>query len=450
MGSRACSTSSPQRALAGAAPLTVWLLASAISTGALAAEADIQNGIGAREKALAGAGVASSTDATAASLNPAGLVNVESQVNVSASFLYLNGGYTAPVAGGGINADGHHDSDPGVTFIPNLAATWRVNWGLVDAVALTAYGNAGVNTRYKDFANGNCPVPGMSGVFCGGPLGIKMSQGFYSAAFAKQIMPGVSVGVAPILARQTVQIDGGLLFAGIPGATIDPTHFSNKGTDESWGVGARAGVEWKVTRNIRFGLSGNAPIHMSNFDKYRGLLAEQGGFDVPGTIQTGVAIDVMPNLTLLADYKHIWFSSVVSIGNPSTNFPAVAPFGADNGAGFGVKDVDVIKVGLEWQHSPALTLRAGYSYNTAPITPRDADLNIVTLGIVQHHLTGGLKYQLTRAWDVELAAMYAPRATVTGVELLTAGRPVEIEMSQFEFTVGAVYRFGNRDPAPLE
>jgi long-chain fatty acid transport protein len=92
MGSRARSTRRLQRALAGVVPIAAWLAASAFSTAALAAEADIQNGIGAREKALAGAGVASSTDATAASLNPAGLVNVESQVNVSASFLYLNGG----------------------------------------------------------------------------------------------------------------------------------------------------------------------------------------------------------------------------------------------------------------------------------------------------------------------------------------------------------------------
>ena len=445
MSSRAFSLRNPQRAFVLAAPAAAWLLAAISATSALAAEADMQNGIGAREKALAGAGVASSTDATAASLNPAGLVNVESQVNVAASVLYLNGGYTSPV-GGGINADGHHDSNPGLAFIPNLATTWRVNWGLVDAVALTVYGNAGVNTHYNDVPNANCPAPVMSGVFCGGPLGIKMAQTFYSVAVAKQILPGISFGIAPILARQTVKIDGAGLFAG---ASIDPANFSNKGTDESWGVGARAGVEWKVARNVRLGLSGHAPIHMSNFDKYRGLLAEQGGFDVPGTLQAGVAVDVMPNLTLLADYKRIWFSSVASIGNPSTNFPGVQ-FGANNGGGFGVKDVDVIKLGLEWQQSPALTWRAGYSYNTAPIGARDADINIVTLGIVQHHLTGGLKYQLNRSWDVELAVMYAPRATVTGAELLFPGRPVEIEMSQLEFTVGAVYRFGNRQPAPLK
>ena len=100
------------------------MLASA--TAAIAAEAYIQNGAGAREKALAGAGVASSTDATAAGLNPAGLVNVGSQLNASVSFLKLDGGYTAPV-GGGINADGHHDSEPGWLAIPNLAVNWRVN-----------------------------------------------------------------------------------------------------------------------------------------------------------------------------------------------------------------------------------------------------------------------------------------------------------------------------------
>ena len=445
MCSRAPSPRNPQRAFAVVGPAAAWLLAVISSTSALAAEGYFQNAIGAREKALAGAGVASSTDATAASLNPAGLVNVESQVDVAASFLSLRGGFTSSGMGG-IDADGHYDSNPGWTVIPNLAATWRVNWGFVDAVALTAYGNGGVNTKYKDVANPSCP-PGMSGVFCGGALGVKLAQSFYSVAFAKQILPGISVGVAPIVARQTGKLDGVGAFAGF---SIDPAHFSNQGTDDSWGIGARGGIEWKITRDIRVGVSGNAPIHMGNFEKYRGLLAEQGGFNVPGTLQAGVAVDLMQNVTLMADYKRIWFGAIASVGNPSTNFLLGNPFGADNGAGFGVQDVDVIKVGLEWRRSPGLTLRAGYSYNTAPISSRDVDLNIMTLGVVQHHVTGGLKYQVTQNLDLELAAMYAPRASVTGTELGAPLRTVEIEMSQFEFTVGAVYRFGSRQPEPLK
>ena len=61
----------------------------------MATEGYVVNGVGARKKALAGAGVASSKDATAASLNPAGLVNVESQINVSVSALKLNGGFSS-------------------------------------------------------------------------------------------------------------------------------------------------------------------------------------------------------------------------------------------------------------------------------------------------------------------------------------------------------------------
>lgn len=430
---------SPYPACRALALPAMWLVAVLASTVAMATEGYVVNGVGARSKALAGAGVADSKDATAASLNPAGLVNVESQVNASVSVMKLNGGFSTS-GFGGIDPDGHHESDNGLLVIPNLAATWRVNWGFVDAVALTAYANGGVSTRYKNVVNPACG--GGSGVFCGGPLGIELEQTFYSIAFAKKIAPGISVGFAPIVARQTGKVDGVGFFAF---GSSDPANFSNRGTDESWGAGARGGIEWAAAPWLRFGVAGNTVIQMQNFDRYRGLLADQAAFDIPATIQAGVAIDLRPGLTMMLDYKRIWFSAIAAVNNPSTNFtgPFGPLFGADNGAGFGVQDVDVIKFGLEWRHSPRLTLRAGYSYNTAPIGSRDADLNIMTLGVVQHHITGGLKYQLTKNLDLELAAMYAPHASVSGPELLFPTRQVDIEMTQFEFTAGLVYRFGD-------
>lgn len=444
MSSRAASPRNPIRALAAAGWTAAWLLAVLSSTSALATEGYFQNAIGARQKALAGAGAASSTDATATSLNPAGLVDVDSQLNVAVSFMHLDGGFSSWGVGG-LDPDGHHDSAAHWSVIPNFAATWRVNWGFADAVALTVYGNGGVNTDYKDLANANCP-PGLSGVFCGGPLGIRLSQTFFSAAFAKRVTPGISIGFAPIIARQAGELEGVSLFSG---ASIDPGHFSNRGTDESWGVGARGGIEWKIAPHVRLGVAGNAPIRMSNFEEYRGLLAERGGFDIPASLQAGIAVGVMQNLTLLVDYKRIWYGSVPSVSNASTNI-GIFPFGTENGPGYGVRDVQVIKLGAEWQRSPGLTLRAGYSFNTHPIGSRDADLNIMTLGVVQHHITGGLKYQLTERLDLELSGMYAPHASVRGTELGAPLRNVEIEMSQFEITAGVVYRFGSRNPAPLK
>ena len=55
------------------------------SSGVQATEGYFQNGYGARHKALAGAGVADSRDATAAALNPAGLVHVTNQTNAAVS-----------------------------------------------------------------------------------------------------------------------------------------------------------------------------------------------------------------------------------------------------------------------------------------------------------------------------------------------------------------------------
>ncbi len=412
------------------------LLAMTGASGAFAADGYLQNGVGARQKALAGAGVADSTDATAASLNPAGLVNVDNQVSVSISGFNQRGGYSSSGVGGVTN-DGRHDSDAHWSAIPNIAANWRVNWGLVDAVGLTINGNGGAKTHYADVANAGCGVyGGGSGIFCGGRLALDMQQMFISAAFAKQIVPGLSVGIAPILARQTIDVDGVGLYSGF---SLEPAHFSNQGRVESWGYGVRGGLEWKMAPGVRFGVAGNTRLAMDKFQAYRGLFAGGGGADIPATVQAGFAFDVLPQLTLLADYKHVWFNSVAAIGNASTN---AAPFGSADGPGFGLQNIDVVKLGLEWRHSPDLTLRAGYSHNTAPLKGRDADLNIMTLGVVQDHFTGGLKYKLTEAVDLEFAAMYAPHASLTGPELGNPFRTVEIGNRQFEITVGAVYRFG--------
>lgn len=442
MDTRPSACCAPTKVPAAAGSAVLGVLAFMLSAPAWATEGYLQNAIGARQKALAGSGVADSTDATAASLNPAGLTNVGNQITGSASILNLRGGYSSSGLFG-VTADGHYDSNKEWVAIPNFAANWRVNWGLVDAVGLTVYGNGGVNTKYSNFINPLCP-PGMSGVFCGGPLGVTLSQTFASIAFAKQVLPGVSIGVAPIVARQTGEVEGVILYS--PFST-DPAHFTNQGTSESWGYGVRGGVEWKVTPGFRVGVAGNTTIWMGNFDEYRGLLAERADFDIPATLQAGFAVDLRPNLTLMVDYKRIWYSQIAAVANPSTN---LAPFGADNGPGFGVEDVDAVKIGLEWRKTPDLTLRAGYAYNTAPLTSRDADLNIMTLGVVQHHVSGGFMYKLTDNLDLEFAAMYAPRATLTGPELGNPLRTVEIEMSQFEVTVGAVYRFGERRSQPLK
>jgi long-chain fatty acid transport protein len=212
---------------------------------------------------------------------------------------------------------------------------------------------------------------------------------------------------------------------------------------------------------MRLGVAGSTKIYSQAFDDYRGLFAEKGDFDIPANIQAGIAIDLSPQLTVMADYKRIWYSGVEAISNPSTNIlgcfgsGGTSPLclGGANGTGFGWDDMDIFKIGLEFRATPDLTLRAGYSYNTQQIKARDVMFNLLAPGVVQHHITGGLMYRLSPNMDLELAGMYAPRTHVKGEELNFFGvadpANIDVSMAQFEITAGIKYRFDSA-PAPLK
>ena len=419
-------------------------LIAGLSAGAAnATEGFFQNGFGAREKAMAGAGVANGTDATSAALNPAGIVHAQDEFDSSTSLFMPFREFTGGAAPG-FTPSGTIESTNNIFAIPNMARNWRTpDNPYFDAFTLSVVGNGGMNTTYRNAVGGlGCPVgtPG-TGVYCFGKTGVDLQQMLVSAAMAKQF-GNISVGIAPTAALQIFS-DRGLQAFG--GASIDPGNLSNRGTDYALGLGLRAGIEWAITPSMRVGVAGSTPIWSQAFDKYRGLFADQGGFDVPANIQAGVAVDMMPGLTFMLDYRHIWFSETNAIGDPSTLLLAGIPLGANKGPGFGWKDVDAIKAGVEWKMSNDLTLRAGYSYNTQPVNSRDVMINILAPAVIKHHITGGFLYKWSDNIDLEFAAMYAPREHVTGAELPGFGNPahtIDISMEQFEATFGVKYKFG--------
>lgn len=433
------------------AALAAAALALMASSAANATEGYFLHGYGARHKALGGAGAADGRDATSVSLNPAGLVHSGNEVSAAVSAFSPRREFEGGIAPG-FTPTGTVESDSNWFAIPNIAASYRLGPGsFFDVIGVSLYGAGGMNTDYPGVPGGFFTPPGSTGIFGSGALGVDLQQALLSVAFAKTVAPGLSIGVAPIIARQQIKLKGLRAFTQ-PGLSVDPDAVTNNGHDVSWGFGVRGGVEWAVAPAVRVGVAGNSPIWSQEFDKYRGLFAEQGSFDIPASIQAGIAVDVTPNLTLLADYRHIWFGSIASIANPSTNLLIPAQLGADNGPGFGWDDVDVVKLGIEWRSSPDLTLRAGYSYATNPISSRDVQFNILAPAVVQHHITAGFEYRLDKAWSVEFAGLYAPEESVSGGELPGFANPdhtVEISMYQFEATFGVKYKFGADEP-PLK
>jgi long-chain fatty acid transport protein len=149
---------------------------------------------------------------------------------------------------------------------------------------------------------------------------------------------------------------------------------TDRGYDYSAGGGLRGGVQFDVTKQFRLGVSAQTKMWMSKFSKYSGLFADQGSFDIPATATIGLAYDLMPQLTLMADYQRIFYSGVGAVANSSNT---QAAYGSSGGPGFGWYDVDVYKVGVEYRLNPVWTLRAGYAYSDNPVQSSDVMFNIL-------------------------------------------------------------------------
>jgi long-chain fatty acid transport protein len=225
------------------------------------------------------------------------------------------------------------------------------------------------------------------------------------------------VGATVLLAYQQFKAQGLQSFDNAPGFppfTGAPGSVTNRGNDSATGAGMRLGYMGKLNDALTLGASYSSEIHMGNFDKYKGLFAGGGSFDVPGNYAVGLAYTPSANWTLAMDYGRILYHGVTSVGNQSL---PVAPLGSANGPGFGWKDISVFKLGVAWAMSPQLTLRAGYNKGDNPITPANVTFNILAPGVMTQHYTAGFTYGLDKDSEFTGALMVAPRVSVSGASL---------------------------------
>lgn len=406
---------------------------SAAATSASATEGYFMHGYGARQTALAGAGVADSNDAMALSLNPAGIVDAPHEVQFGASVLSPRRSFTGS-GGPGFTPSGEVESGWNYVFVPNFAYSRPLDDK--SALAVAVYGN-GVNTDYPNVANPACG-PGR-GVYCGGKAGVNLTQVFVAVGYARRLNSHLTVGVAPMFAAQVFKAGGLGAFAPF---SSDAAHMTDKGLDTSTGFGLRVGGELTLSPQVRLGGAYQTKFNMTHFGKYTGLFEGHGDFDMPSNWTVGAALDVTPSVTVMLDYRRINYSDTPAVSNPTT---VPLPLGASGGPGFGWKDVGVTELGAEWKRTPQWTWRAGAAFNDNPVQPQGVTLNIVSPAVIQQHYTIGATFRPTANDGLDFAFMYAPKATVSGIEVTplgpNPGHRIELQMHQFEATVGWTRRF---------
>jgi long-chain fatty acid transport protein len=409
--------------------IAALLLAVGVSVPAFATNGYFSHGYGIKAKSMGGVGIALPQDAMAGATNPAGMAQVGDRIDFGADLFMPDrtATWTQSPAGLGSPPLGDNRSGKRQFLIPefgyNRALTANTTLGVI------VYGNGGMNTAYN-----RAIIPGAAGAT---NTYSNLEQLFIAPTWATKLNAQHSIGVSLNLVRQTFEARGLQAFAGVSSAAGDLT---DRGTDTSTGVGLKLGWTGDVSPSVTLGAMYQSRTQMSKFDKYKGLFAEQGRFDIPSSLGLGIAVKASPATTIAADVVRIDYGSIKSLANSSAVHPQVVGInlGTDNGAGFGWSSQTVLKFGISHQFRPNLVLRAGYNYGTTPLNNQNTFFNILAPATVERHLTLGATWILANKSELSMSYMHAFNNEVngnggdgrTGAINATPGWPVNLKMNQ--------------------
>jgi long-chain fatty acid transport protein len=425
------------------------------------------HGIGTKNKAMAGSGIALPEDAIDVTNNPAVAPFVGDHLVFGAAVFspirkysttdsLLNGNFGAFTIG-----PNNLNSKSKYFVIPHISKSWQLSND--SAWALSFYGRGGMNTDWKGgtatFDHDRDGVPTtFPGTFGAGNAGVNFSQAFLDITWGKKLNDRFSLGISAVLVAQMFKSTGIGTFApftetfAASGGTQFPDSLTNNGHDWSFGGGLKVGLHAPLSDSFSFGLAYQTKIYMNKWGDYSDLFAEQGDFDVPADLKFGVTFHANEDLAFNFDFEYIWFSQVDAVGNSISNLftcPTVNPLGTDlsnclggdNGAGFGWDNMAVYKVGMAWTAGQDWTWRAGYSYGKQPIPESEMTFNILAPAVIESHITAGFTLSRVKNREWNVALMIAPNKSVTGPQNFDPTQDVTLKMHQWELEVSYGMRF---------
>jgi long-chain fatty acid transport protein len=344
------------------------------------------------------AGVALPQDSLTAAFNPAGMAYVCDRIDIETSPIYVDSKYAATGSplGAAVNNGGnalqgldHWIVNPSFGINKQIGCNWTIGF--------VAYNNFYRKTKYQD----RFVLLGTS------PLGLEFIEEVFSPVVTYKFNDcwgnvhalGFEVNVG--LHRLKVT---GIQNFDIATRTVAVGSVTNNHYDYAWGGNVGIGYQGVFRDWIRIGVAYRPKIYFDKLKKYQGFVANRGTLDAPAVLSGGIAIP-WNCWTLAFDVREIFYKDSRALSNPLPGGINPANFGqnslgAVNGIGFGFKNQTTYRLGLEYQASDALTLRAGWRYAPSPIGKKQEVVNLLTQDCVEHFLTVGATYAISECSEV--------------------------------------------------
>lgn len=425
--------------------LAVLFAAAGLSASAFATNGYFSHGYGIKAKSMGGVGIALPQDAMATATNPAGIALVGDRMDFGVdlfapirSSTWTGSGNPINGAYGFVTANTEYKSGKNLFAIPEFGYSRTINPNVTFGVAV--YGNGGMNTDYGKQVIASSTAAN-SNTYS------NLEQLFIAPTVAWKVNQNHTLGVSLNLVFQNFEARGLESFDNAQ-ETLYVGSVTNRGTDRSHGVGVKFGWTGQLSPSVTMGATYQPKTKMSKFDKYKGLFAEAGKFDIPETYGLGIAVKASDKLTVAADVIQINYGGVKSISNNGDSYPHASAtlLGGTNGSGFGWTDQTVYKLGVSYQYSPTLLLRAGLNYGETPIGSKQTFFNILAPATVETHLTLGATWVMANKSELTLSYMHAFENKITGISTgngqcdntngcggttgRVAGHPVDLKMHQ--------------------
>lgn len=390
----------------------VLVLAFLLPQKARAANGLNMIGFGAESVGMGGADLAVARDTTAMNTNPAGLAQIPR------SRLDLYGGYVYPIM------LGHRDrfgNDAEVTnrriLFGGGAHAMRLGNGPV-TIGMGLFAQGGTGNVYENLITPFGTRDELSSL-------LRIAKVTPSAAYriTDSLSAGVSVQIVAADLRQKVFPETSVFDPGVPSRTFFGTEVRGmKGIS----AGVKAGLLYRIGDRAAIGLTytnrmplsledGELTVNMTaaGLGKVTYGDARLDGLSLPREVGLGVAVRPAASLLLAADVSWLDWSGSMKTSTlrasgpdnpgapPSLALPATNEW----------RDQYVIAVGLAWDATERLVLRAGYNYGRNPIPSRT--MNPLLAAFAEQHVTVGGGYAMGSKWRTDLSVEYTLDNKVT-------------------------------------
>lgn len=407
----------------------LWIIVVLLSIArpSFATDGYFATGYGVKQQGQGGAGVAFPSDSLVGATNPAGLAFIGDRFDFGLTLFrpFRDASITGNELPEGFpDVNGHYDANRVKNFfVPELGFSHSLTPRL--ALGVSIFGNGGMNTSYT------APIF-LLGTTRGG---VDLEQLFISPTIAFKATEHNAFGIAVNIGYQRFSAEGLQNFAS-PDYSSAPAYVTNNGYANSYGAGVRVGWLGQLTSTVSLGATFQTQTYSSKFSRYRGLFAEQGGFNIPASAAAGISVKVTPEVTVLLDGEGIFYGQVRSIANLDSN---QAPLGANNGPGFGWHDIGVLKTGIDYQVTPSLTIRGGYNRSGLPFDRSQTFFNLLAPAVVQNHLHLGGTWKSQSGKELSIAYVHAFGENLTGVNSIppnAGGGNANLHMYQNSIQIG--------------